>query len=36
MEQIVERTADDRGWITLGARYAGQDVEVAVLEPEDG
>jgi hypothetical protein len=36
MEQIVERTADDRGRITLGARYAGRDVEVAVLEPEDG
>jgi len=32
---IEERKADDRGRVTLGARYAGKTVTVAVIEVED-
>ena len=33
MNQIVTRSADDRGRITLGAEYANEDVQIAILEP---
>jgi len=32
---VVEKKADDRGRITLGAKYAGKTVTVAVLEVEE-
>lgn len=34
-KDIEERSADDRGRVTLGAEYAGKTVTVAVLEVED-
>lgn len=30
-DAIIERTADDRGRITLGSEYADADVQVAIL-----
>ncbi len=33
-DDIIERTADDRGRITLGSEYAKKDVTVAVLDEE--
>jgi hypothetical protein len=33
MNQIVARSADDRGRITLGTEYANEDVQIAILEP---
>lgn len=35
-DQIVERKADDRGRITLGNEYSGKEVQVAILDVEDG
>lgn len=32
---VNEKTADDRGRVTLGSEYAGQTVTVAVVEVED-
>jgi len=32
---VEEKKADDRGRITLGAKYAGKTVTVAVLEVEE-
>lgn len=34
-DQIVEKTADGRGRVTLGSDYAGKDVQIAILEPVD-
>lgn len=34
-DQIVETTADSRGRINLGMDYAGEDVQLAILEPTD-
>jgi hypothetical protein len=31
----IERTADDRGRITLGSDYAGETVTLVVLEEDD-
>jgi len=33
---VVERTADDKGRVTLGADYAGDTVRVAVVETDGG
>lgn len=33
---VEERTADERGRVTLGAEYAGKTVTVAVVEVEEG
>lgn len=35
-KDVKEKKADDRGRVTLGAKYAGQTVTVAVLEVDDG
>lgn len=35
-KDIEEKKADDRGRVTLGAKFAGKTVTVAVLEVEDG
>lgn len=34
-DQIVEKTADGRGRVTLGSKYANEDVQLAILEPTD-
>lgn len=34
-DQIVEKTADARGRVTLGSEYAGEEVQLAILEPTD-
>lgn len=31
-DQIMEKTADGRGRVTLGSDYAGKEVQLAVLE----
>ena len=33
--EIKKRTADDRGRVTIGAKYANQLVTVAIVEVED-
>lgn len=33
---VIERKADAKGRVTVGADYAGQEVRVAVLDPADG
>jgi len=30
--EVVEKTADERGRITLGSEYANQDVKLLVIE----
>lgn len=32
---VIEAKTDDRGRLTLGSDYAGQEVEVAVLKTEE-
>lgn len=34
-EQIVEKTTDGRGRITLGSDYANKEVQLAILEVRD-
>jgi len=34
-KQVVEKTADDRGRITLGAEYANEDVQLLIVENDD-
>jgi len=35
-DEIVERDADARGRVTLGADYGGESVTVAVVRVDDG
>lgn len=30
-QEVIEKTADDRGRVTLGKEYAGQTVEIVVV-----
>jgi len=34
-KQVVEKTADDRGRITLGAEHANEDVRLLIVENDD-
>lgn len=34
-DDIVEKTADSRGRITLGSAFADKDVQLAILEVKD-
>jgi len=33
-KQVIEKTADDRGRITLGAEFADEDVRLLVVETD--
>lgn len=35
-DQLIEKKTDGRGRLTLGSKYAGKEVQVAILDVEDG